>query len=354
MSKLQIAVTGAAGLVGSHLVDFLGREGHFVTAICRNRQSVQPFEKAWDEMGVRVVEANVLEPKSVIAALGGVDVVVHAAAIVDPFGDRELILKTNVGGTRNVISAARTNQIKQFIMVSSLSVITGRKDQFDTPENAPYQPCGEAYADSKIAAEQAVFAAIENEALPATIVRPGFIYGPREKAWLPRLINSIATGKAVLVDGGKKETNVIYVENLNRAIASCLGKSHALGQIYNLTDGPGISKKQLFDAISEGLGLPRVIKVVPGVIVRAFCECVSTIAPVLPVEKQRELARYSRAAFRLVGQNQGFSIKKAETDLGYVNRIPFNEGMAETLSTFKSEKGIPAISGSQVKARIKT
>jgi 2-alkyl-3-oxoalkanoate reductase len=349
MTKLQIAVTGAAGLVGSHLVDFLTKEGHSVTAICRTRQSVQPFERTWDQMGVRVVEANVIELRSVIAALNGMDVVVHAAAVVDPFGDRDLIFKTNVGGTRNVISAARSNQIKHFVLVSSLSVITGRKDQFDTPENAPYQPCGEAYADSKIGAEQAVFAAIQNEALPATIMRPGFIYGPREKAWLPRLINSIATGKAVLVDGGKKETNVIYVENLNRAIASCLGKANTLGQIYNLTDGPGITKKQLFDAISNGLGLPPVTKVLPGAIVHAFCECVSTIAPVLPVEKQRELTRYSRAAFRLVGQNQGFSIKKAETELGYVDRVPFQEGMSKTLATFKTEQGHPAISGSRVK-----
>src|SRR5277367_4258775 len=257
MSKLQVAVTGAGGLVGSHLVEFLARQGHPVVAVCR-AQPTGSFAKSWSQMGVRVVEANVSDLKSMIVALAGADVVVHAAAIVDPFGSRDLIFKTNVVGTRNTISAASTNSVKQFIQISSLSVITGRKDQFDTREDAPYQPCGEAYADSKIAAEEAVLTAIRSEGLPATILRPGFIYGPREKAWLPRLINSIATGKAVLVDGGKKETNVIYVENLNAAIAACIGRGAAVGQIYNLTDGPGITKKQLFDAISTGLNLPPV------------------------------------------------------------------------------------------------
>jgi len=338
MTKLQVAVTGAGGLVGSHLVEFLSKQGYPVTAVCRT-QPAEPIARAWSEMGVRVAEGNVTDLKSMIVALEGAEIVVHAAAVVDPFGDRDLIFKTNVVGTRNTIGASSVNRIKQFLLVSSLSVITGRKDQYNTPEDAPYQSTGEAYADSKIAAEEAVRAAVRNEGLPATILRPGFIYGPREKAWLPRLINSIATGKAVLVDGGKKETNVIYVGNLNRAILACIGNGAAIGQVYNLTDGPGITKKQLFDAISSGLNLPPVKRTAPGLVVHAFCEGVSTIAPFFSIEKQREWARYSRAAFRLVGQNQGFSIKKAEQELAYVDRIPFEEGMAQTLAYIAAQKG---------------
>ncbi|MBX9694830.1 MAG: hypothetical protein K2Z81_20750, partial [Cyanobacteria bacterium] len=97
-------------------------------------------------------------------------------------------------------------------------------------------------------------------------------------------------------------------------------------------------KKELFDAIADGLGLPRVKKVVPAAVARVVCELVSVVAPHLSKEKQRGLARYSRAAFRLAGVNQGFSIKKAERDLGYVNRVSFAEGMKETLLTFQSSK----------------
>jgi len=352
MTELQVAVTGAGGLVGSNLIDYLSKRGFSVVAICRRLKTVEQeaYAQGWKQAGVRLVEADVNNLESLVAAFKGVDAVVHAAAVVDPFGSRQEIFKTNVGGTENALSAAQKNAVKQFILVSSLSVITGRSDQFDTPEDAPYQPTGEAYADSKIAAEKAVRTAIQNSGLAATIVRPGFIYGPRERAWLPRLINSIATGKAVLVDGGLKETNVIYVENLNRAIEACLGQSAAIGQVYNLTDGPGITKKQLFEAISKGLNLPPVTKVMPAAVVRTFCECVSSFAPILPIDTQRKLARYSRAAFRLVGQNQGFSIKKAEKELAYVDRVSFAQGMAQTLAYVAAEKEKPAAIPTKVAA----
>ena len=114
---------------------------------------------------------------------------------------------------------------------------------------------------------------------------------------MPRLINSISTGKAMLIDGGTKETNVIYIENLCRAIEKALMNERAYGQAYNLTDGQKISKKQLFDAISNGLGLPAVTKRVPGSIAKVACEVISTIAPALPPSSRAKLSRFSRAAF---------------------------------------------------------
>jgi 2-alkyl-3-oxoalkanoate reductase len=332
----QIAITGASGLVGSHLVEFLGARGYPVKAIVRSSNSVAPFLRNWQERGVEICQSDVTSPASLFEAFQNADVVVHAAGIVDPYGKRKDIFNTNVEGTKNAVMAAQHNKVKQFIFISSLSVITGRHDQFNTKEDAPYQESGEAYADSKIKAERLVRAAIEKDRFPATILRPGFIYGPREKAWLPRLINSITTGKAMLIDGGLKETNVVYVENVSRAIAAAIEQPASIGQIYNLTDGPGITKKELFDTLSAGLALPRVEGKVSGVLARAFCEFISTIAPILPVDTQRKLARYSRAAFRLVGQNQGFSIQKAERDLGYGDRVPFAQGMEQTLMYFRS------------------
>jgi hypothetical protein len=60
------------------------------------------------------------------------------------------------------------------------------------------------------------------------------------------------------------------------------------------------------------------------------------VAPLLPVQTQRNLARFSRAAFRLAAVNQGFSIKKAEADLGYTDRTAFDIAMTETLQSFKT------------------
>jgi nucleoside-diphosphate-sugar epimerase len=338
MKDLVIAVTGASGLVGSHLVDYLAAREYRVVAVVRSSTSAKEFLDRWRRLKVSLFEANVSDLPSLKQALDGVDVVVHAAGVVDPYGTRSVIFDVNVEGTGNVLAAAKAQAVKQFVYVSSLSVITGQHDQYGVGEEVPVRKCGEAYADSKVEAELLVMAESVTDQIVVTAVRPGFIYGPREHAWLPRLIDSIASGKAALIDGGTKQTNVIYVENLNRAIEATFLNPKAYGQVYNLTDGEVISKKQLFDAIADGLNLPRVKKVVPGFIARAFCQVVSEIAHYLPVEKQRALARYSRAAFRLAGVNQGFSIAKAERDLAYLNRVPFREGMAITLASFKSAR----------------
>lgn len=336
-SRPLIAVTGAAGLVGAYLVKYLVAKGYPVTAIVRTpgrpAHLLECVNNSAGKAEIKVADVN--DEQSLLSAFAGAQVVVHAAGNVDPYGSRDEIFRTNVEGTKTVIKAARQACVQQVVHVSSLSVITGQGDQYDVDESAPLRYCGENYADSKVAAEEAVRQEMTVPGIHLTIVRPGFIYGPYEKTWMPRLIESIRTSKAALIDGGLKETNVINVENLCRAIEGALLRDVAYGQTYNLTDGQKVSKKLLFDTISGALGLPPVKKVIPSAIARPFCNFISTIAPGLPVATQQKLARYSRAAFRLVGVNQGFSIAKAEAQLNYRERVPFSEGMRAALKGFK-------------------
>lgn len=327
----RVAVTGATGLVGGNLSLYLQGRGYQVTAIGRSEEKLASFNNT----GITTALADVHNVESLKAAFKNIDAVVHAAGTVDPYGSKEEIFKTNCGGTENALMAAVECGVKHFIYVSSLSVITGQGDQYNVDESAPLRPCGESYADSKVEAERLVMEKGKELQIEVTAVRPGFIYGPGERAWLPKLIKSIAQGKAMLIDGGSKETNVIYVDNLSMATEQAILNPVAYGQVYNLTDGQKVSKKQLFDAIADGMELPRVSKRMPSAIAKFACETVSSFAPYLPSEKQRSLSRFSRAAFRLAGVNQGFSIKKAEADLNYKNRTAFETGMKVTLESFK-------------------
>ena len=344
----RIAVTGAGGLVGGYLVRYLAGKGYPVVALVRatsgpSKQLVD-FVQANKGIDVTFKTGDVGDVVSLKDLFSGVDVVVHAAGNVNPYGSREEIFKTNVDGSKNAMQAARDAGCKQFIHISSLSVITGQGDQYDVDESAPLRYCGENYADSKVATEEMLDNETVSGGISLTVMRPGFIYGPNEKTWMPRLIESIRTGKAALIDGGSKETNVINVENLCRAIEGAILNPVAYEQKYNLTDGEKISKKLLFDTISDALALPKVEKVIPSLVAKPFCNLISTIAPLLPVSTQQKLARYSRAAFRLVGVNQGFSITKAESQLHYVNRVPFVEGMRTALATFSSAGGAAGVS----------
>jgi 2-alkyl-3-oxoalkanoate reductase len=335
MDKTTVLVTGATGLVGFNAVKHLLSRGFTVKALTRSSSNIDDLRRLANNQ-LTMVQANLDDKTQLVNAMTGVDVVIHAAGFVDPLAKRNDIYKVNVEGTGNLLAAAKEAQVKQFIHISSLSVITGQGDQYGLSETAELRYCGEAYADSKVDAEKLVRS--QNGTIHVTVLRPGFIYGPKEKAWMPRLINSIAQGKAMLIDGGDKETNVIYVGNLSQAIELAILNQQSYGEVYNLTDGERVSKKQLFDAIADGLRLPRVTKTIPSAVARTACEVVSTIAPLLPLSARKGLARYSRAAFRLAGVNQGFDISKAERELNYVKRIPFAEGMKLTLSDFGSKK----------------
>jgi nucleoside-diphosphate-sugar epimerase len=351
-----VAVTGAGGLVGSFLVKYLASEGFPVKGIIRTANQPQhlfDFQKNYSGTGKVSIEiGDVNDAASLNRALTDVDVIVHAAGNVNPFGKREEIFTTNVSGTKTVLKAASDAGLKQFIHVSSLSVITGQGDQYNVDESAPLHLCGENYADSKVEAEKAITAFVStkpNCQIKTTVVRPGFIYGPYERTWMPRLIESIKTKKAALIDGGKKETNVVYVGNLCLAIKNAILNEKAYGQVYNLTDAETVTKKELFDAIADGLKLPRVSKVIPGFIAQSFCELISTIAPSLSQTTQMKLARYSRAAYRLAGLNQGFNIDKAKSELNYNSCTPFAQAMAETLTHFRSD--IPTKSDNSTSAK---
>jgi 2-alkyl-3-oxoalkanoate reductase len=335
MEKRRIFVTGATGMVGYHVVKHFLSKGDRITACVRTTSNTSQLKSLSGDLTVITTELR--DRAALSRAMTGHDVVIHCAGSVNPHARREDIFETNVSGTKAAMDAASNGGVKQFIHVSSLSVITGQEDQFAVDESAPLRYCGEAYADSKVDAEKAVTEHPQRGSMSWTIVRPGFIYGPQERAWMPRLINNLKTKKAMLIDGGGKETNVIYVENLCRAIDLAVLNPSAYGQVYNLTDGQTPTKKELFDTICDGMGFARIQKQIPGAIAKTVCELVSTIAPWLPEEKRQGLSRFSRAAFRLAGVNQGFSIAKAEQELGYTNRIPFTEGMLETLQHFKAQ-----------------
>jgi nucleoside-diphosphate-sugar epimerase len=331
--KQTIFVTGATGLVGYHVVKYLGGQGFAVVAAVRASSKTAQLQAIKDgSVTVAVVDLDNVE--ELTRAMSGCQAVVHCAGSVDMQASRESIMATNVGGTVNALKASTAAGVKHFVHISSLSVITGQHDQFDVDESAPLVYSGENYADSKVEAEKAV--RTQAGAIPFTILRPGFIYGPGERAWMPRLIANIKSGKAMLVDGGQRSTNVIYVENLARAVALALFNEKAYGQAYNLTDTETPTKKVLFDTIADGLHLPCITKSMPRPVVQAACNFVGLISPMLSKETRQTLARFSPGAYRLAAVNQGFSIAKAQRELGYTDLIPFKEGMTETLKTFSN------------------
>jgi len=170
----MIFVTGASGLVGSHLIQSLLIKGKKVRALYR--QSVPVFAGS-DQC--EWIKGDILDPIGLTEALEGVDYVYHCAAIVSfAPGAAAKMLQSNVEGTANVVNACLVQQIKKLIFVSSVAALGRIRENQAIDETMNWTPetSNSVYGQSKYLAELEVWRAME-EGLPMAIVNPVIILG---------------------------------------------------------------------------------------------------------------------------------------------------------------------------------
>ncbi len=165
---MMVAITGASGLLGRHLVERLRSEGVAVVAIVRDPQVRFPE-------GVVVRQGDVVDPLAIQEALEGVDAVIHAAALVsfNPRRRKE-ILDVNVDGTRNVVNACLKLGIKNIVHISSVSALGRKPGAVITEEDTWTDQYSSDYGTSKYLAELEVYRGAE-EGLTVSLVNPSVI-----------------------------------------------------------------------------------------------------------------------------------------------------------------------------------
>ncbi len=170
----MIFVTGASGLVGSHLIQSLLSKGKKVRALYR--QAVPVF--AGSEQ-CEWIQGDILDPIGLTEALAGVDYVYHCAAIVSfaPSAAAKM-LQSNVEGTANVVNACLEQKIKKLLFVSSVAALGRIRENEAIDELMHWTPAtsNSVYGQSKYLAELEVWRAME-EGLPMAIVNPVIILG---------------------------------------------------------------------------------------------------------------------------------------------------------------------------------
>lgn len=170
----MIFVTGATGLVGTHLIQSLLAKGKKVRALYR--QAIPVFAGAEQ---CEWVKGDILDPIGLTEALAGVDYVYHCAAIVSfAPGAAAKMLQSNVDGTANVVNACLVQKIKKLIFVSSVAALGRIRENEAINETMNWSPetSNSVYGQSKYLAELEVWRAME-EGLPMAIVNPVIILG---------------------------------------------------------------------------------------------------------------------------------------------------------------------------------
>jgi nucleoside-diphosphate-sugar epimerase len=329
-----IFITGATGLVGSHATEEALKRGHRVRALVRPTSDTRRL----NEWGVETIVGDLEDHEAIRKGVAGADWVFNCAAKVGDWGTLSEFRRLNVDALRILLDAAVPARLDRFVHVSSLGVYEGR-DHFGTDETVPPAANSlDAYTRSKTEAEALVLEYHAKHGLPATVVRPGFIYGERDRTVLPKLLLNLRRGSFMYFGSGEQALNCIYVKNLVHGIFLAAESPGAVGEVFNLTDGERVTKKMFVGRAAELAGLEPPTRRLPLKLAKFLANVVEGGAKLRGAKNPPII---NKARFKFLGLNLDYSIEKARRVLGYQPPFSFEEGIERAMAEHRPKVDLP-------------
>jgi UDP-glucose 4-epimerase len=247
---LKILVTGGAGFIGKHLVDFLQNQ-HEITIYDNLSNSTKESIIPLIEKGVYFVQGDILEYNNLVKSCVGSDLVIHLAAksdVAESMINPEITNEVNVTGTQNIINCCIENKIKKIIFASSAAVYMDSK--IPIMENAKTNPLS-PYGKSKLTAEKIIQKLSKEFEVDAITLRMFNVYGKGQNLQyagvISKFIESISNDEPIEINGDGEQTRDFVsifdvVVAFECAIKNIDGKR---GDIYNIGTGDSTSINEL-------------------------------------------------------------------------------------------------------------
>jgi nucleoside-diphosphate-sugar epimerase len=322
-------VTGATGLVGSHIVERLLADGWDVRGLVRTPSSPDALDL--QAIGLEPVAGDVLDRARFERAATGVDAIFHTAAAITHSGGWETYRHLNVDGTANAIAAAESSGAR-LLQLSSVAVYgpTGRfrADGSRTDEETPLTslPPGAHYARSKRESEQLVMDAHAAGRIWATAVRPTVIYGPRDRQFVPRVARLLRLGVVPLIGGGTSTFTIVHAANVADGAVRAAATQSAGGRAYNLANDFEITVRRFFELGAQGLG--KRVRFVPVNVGVARVLFDGLRGAVNAVTRGRANV-VTNASLSLLTDDNPFSSERARREIGWSPTVAPERGVPE-------------------------
>lgn len=324
-------VTGASGLIGSHLVEQLVCQGTPVRALVRPTSDRRFLER----LGVELVVGDLQDISSLRAAVRGVEIVYHCAARVSDWGPWEWFQRDIVTATQNLLEVCRAVGINRLVHVSSIAVYGRPRTTAPITEDAPLGQRlrrWDYYGRAKIAAEQLVRRFVPT----AVILRPVWTYGPRDRASVPRLFAALRAGRVPLLGSGRNLLNILYAGDVAMAAVRAAVTPGAAGQAYNLSSPGEITQQELLAVLTKALGAPPVRRRLPLWLARGTAGLLEAWARLW---RWPEPPTLTCKVVDLVSRTTRYSADKARRELGWEPRVDIQEGVRRTLEWYFGPDG---------------
>lgn len=306
---MKVLITGAAGFLGSHILNKLLSMGFNVLGLDNLSRPSDYGVKLLKNLGVKLYVMNV-KNSEVINVLKNVDVVIHAAAYVDvaeSVKEPTLYVDNNVLTTTYLAEVCVKKGVKRFIYVSSAAVY-GEPKYLPIDEEHPLEPLS-PYGASKVASEVIIktFSKVYKN-FKYTIIRPFNIYGPGQTStyagvvtnFCERLLRNLPP---IIYGDGEQTRDFIYVEDVAEAITKIIECDKAVNNTYNVGTGIPTKINDLAKLVMEILGI--------------------TYKPIYKPPRPGDI-KHSYA-----------SIKRIRKDIGWEPKTSLKEGLKKTIEWFK-------------------
>lgn len=237
----RVLVTGASGFIGGRLAERLVlHHGADVRVLVRSVSSALRVAR----LPVEFRRGDVTDEASVAAALEGCELLFHCA--YGTSGSQKHRAFVNRAGTERLLRAAERARVARVVHLSTLMVY-GRTADGDLDETAPRRRFGNAYSDSKLAAEALALAAARAGRVPVTVLQPTGVYGPWGGVWTAQPLRALGAGRVVLVDGGRGLANMVYVDDLVSAMLLAAVREGAVGEAFLVSGAEPVTWKELYE-----------------------------------------------------------------------------------------------------------
>jgi nucleoside-diphosphate-sugar epimerase len=313
---MRVLVTGGGGFLGRAIVTALQARGHEVSSGSRGTYP----ELA--DCGVATIQLDLADEAATAAAVAEHDAVIHTAALTGIWGPREDFFKTNVDGTRNVISGCLKHGVSRLVYTSSPSVCFDGRGHRAAKNDLPYAKrylC--AYPETKAIAERLVLKA-NGRSLATCALRPHLIFGPRDPHLIPRLIERARKGRLAIVGDGTNEVSLTFVENAAAAHVDALealeaDAAHA-GRAYFLGQKEPVRLWDWIGELFERVGVPPVTRRVPKRVAYVGGAVLELVWNLFSRAGEPPMTRFVASQLAV---DHSYDLGPAERDFGYRERV---------------------------------
>jgi 2-alkyl-3-oxoalkanoate reductase len=313
---MRVLVTGATGMLGRATAEALLSRGDDVTVLQRGRSGLP----------CREVRGDVADAAVVRRAARGQDAVVHLAAKVDVTGPWREYASANIGGTRHVVAACRTQDVGRLVHVSSPSVAhSGRALMGVGADPADPTRARGHYARSKAGAELEALAA-DSGSLAVLAVRPHLVWGPGDTQLVGRIVARARAGRLPLLGSGAALIDTTYVDNASAALVAALdvcGPAH--GEALVVSNGEPRTVLEVLDRLCRAAGVPGPRRRVP---YPAAWLAGLAVEGAWAVSRRRTTPPLTRFLAEQLATAHWFDQRRTRAVLGWAPQIPLDAGFA--------------------------